>query len=70
MDNYLMGLRAQIDLVDEQSLDLISRRLKMAEKVAEVKPNGASVFRPDREAQLLARLSAAADPQLQLAPHD
>ena len=65
MDNDLMRLRAQIDLVDKQILDLLSRRLKMAEQVAEVKPNGASVFRPDREAQLLARLCAAADPQLQ-----
>lgn len=65
MDNDLMRLRAQIDLVDQQILDLLSRRLKMAEQVAEVKPNGASVFRPDREAQLLARLCAAADPQLQ-----
>ena len=60
-----MRLRAQIDLVDQQILDLLSRRLKMAEQVAEVKPNGASVFRPDREAQLLARLCAAAEPQLQ-----
>ena len=65
MDNDLMRLRAQIDLVDQQILDLLSRRLKMAEQVAEVKPNGASVFRPDREAQLLARLCASADPQLQ-----
>ena len=65
MDNDLMRLRAQIDLVDQQILDLLSRRLKMAEQVAKVKPNGASVFRPDREAQLLARLCAAADPQLQ-----
>ena len=65
MDNDLTRLRAQIDLVDQQLLDLLSRRLKMAEQVAEVKPNSASIFRPDREAQLLARLCAAADPQLQ-----
>ena len=69
MDNDLMRLRAQIDLVDQQILDLLSRRLKMAEQVAEVKPNGASVFRPDREAQLLARLCAAADPPASACHH-
>ena len=65
MDKDLMRLRAQIDQVDQQILNLLSSRLKMAEKVAEAKPSGASIFRPDREAQLLARLCAAADPQLQ-----
>ena len=65
MDEHLMHLRAQIDQVDQQILDLLSRRLQIAEKVAEAKPSGASVFRPYREAQLLARLCAAADPQLQ-----
>lgn len=65
MDEHLMHLRAQIDQVDQQILDLLSRRLQIAEKVAKAKPSGASVFRPYREAQLLARLCAAADPQLQ-----
>ena len=65
MDNDLMRLRAQIDQVDQQILDLLSCRLQMAEQVAKAKPNGASVFRPDREAQLLAHLCDAAKPQLQ-----
>jgi len=65
MDNDLMRLRAQIDRIDQQILDLLSCRLQMAEQVAKAKPNGASVFRPDREAQLLARLCASAQPQLQ-----
>ena len=65
MDKNLTRLRAQIDQVDQQILDLLSRRLQMSEKVAEAKQSGASIFRPDREAQLLARLCAAADPQLQ-----
>ena len=65
MDNDLMRLRAQIDQIDQQILDLLSCRLQMAEQVAKAKPNGASVFRPDREAQLLARLCALAQPQLQ-----
>lgn len=64
MDKDLMRLRTQIDQVDQQILELLSRRLRMAEKVAEAKPSGASIFRPDREAQLLARLSAAAELQL------
>ena len=65
MDNDLMRLRAQIDQVDQQILELLSHRLQMSEQVAEAKSNGASVFRPDREAQLLARLCSAAEPQLQ-----
>ena len=65
MDNNLMHLRTQIDQLDQQILELLSRRLQMAEQVAKAKPNGAPVFRPDREAQLLARLCAAAEPQLQ-----
>ena len=65
MDNDLMRLRAQIDQVDQQILDLLSRRLQMAEQVAEAKPNDESVFRPEREAQLLARLCATAEPQLE-----
>ncbi len=65
MDNDLMRLRAQIDQIDEKIMDLLSRRLQMAEQVADAKPNGTSVFRPDREAQLLARLCSAAEPELQ-----
>jgi len=64
MENDLMRLRAQIDQVDQQILDLLLRRLQMAGEIAKVKPNGASVFRPDREAQLLAHLCAAVDPQI------
>ena len=44
MDNDLMRLRAQIDQIDQQILDLLSCRLQMAEQVAKAKPNGASVF--------------------------
>ena len=65
MDDNLMHLRAQIDQVDQQILELLSCRLQMAEHVAKAKSNGAPVFRPDREAQLLARLCAAAEPQLE-----
>ena len=64
MDKDLISLRAQIDQVDQRLLDLLSRRLQMAEQVAKAKPKGAPIFRPDRESQLLARLCAAADPQL------
>ena len=65
MDDDLMRLRAQIDQIDQQILNLLSRRLQIAEEVAKAKLNGLSVFRPDREAQLLARLCAVADPKLQ-----
>ena len=64
MENDLMRLRAQIDQIDQQILDLLLRRLQMAGEIAREKPDGASVFRPDREAQLLAHLCATADPQI------
>ena len=64
MDKYLMRLRAQIDQVDQQ-IQTCFHAASDSRKVAEAKPSGASIFRPYREAQLLARLCAAADPQLQ-----
>ena len=64
MDDDLTRLRAQIDQIDQQILALLTDRLAMAEQVAAAKQNGSPVFRPEREAQLLSRLTAQADPSL------
>ena len=64
MDDDLTRLRAQIDQIDQQILTLLTDRLFMAEQVAAAKQNGSSVFRPERETQLLANLCASADPHL------
>jgi len=65
MDDDLIRLRAQIDQIDQQILDLLSDRLKMAEQVAAAKQTKSSVFRPERETQLLSRLCEGADQRLQ-----
>ena len=64
MDDDLTRLRTQIDQIDQQILKLLTDRLLMAEQVAAAKQNGSSVFRPERETQLLASLCAQADPRL------
>ncbi len=59
----LPEVRAQIDSVDAELLRLISYRARLAERVAEIKStspdagNG-SFYRPEREAQVLARVRA------------
>ena len=54
MDDKLKPLRAQIDQIDEQILDLLNRRACIAQEVGHVKAaENAPVFRPEREAQVL-----------------
>lgn len=64
MDDDLTRLRAQIDQIDQQILALLSDRLMTADKVAAAKQNGSSVFRPERESQLLSRLCGQAEVRL------
>ncbi|MDB5819239.1 MAG: chorismate mutase [Rhizobacter sp.] len=53
----LLALRRQIDDLDQSLLDLLNRRAALALDVGEVKKQENSVaFRPDREAQVIARL--------------
>lgn len=52
----LKALRAKIDDVDDQLLRLFNERAKLAQSVGEIK-GGAVVYRPEREAQVLRRLS-------------
>jgi chorismate mutase/prephenate dehydratase len=53
----LDGLRKAIDSLDRQLLELLSERARHALAVGEVKKGGsAPVYRPEREAQVIARL--------------
>ncbi len=56
----LESLRAQIDAVDDQLLDLIARRAALAHQIAGVKAaqGEATRYRPEREAQILRRIIA------------
>jgi chorismate mutase/prephenate dehydratase len=54
MDQKLKPLREQIDAIDQQILDLLSQRARIAQNVGHVKAEtNAPVFRPEREAQVL-----------------
>jgi chorismate mutase/prephenate dehydratase len=54
MTDKLQPLREQIDAIDAQILELLSRRGKVAQEVGHVKAETrAPVFRPEREAQVL-----------------
>ena len=54
MTDKLKPLREQIDAIDAQILDLLSRRARLAQDVGHVKAEtNAPVFRPEREAQVL-----------------
>jgi chorismate mutase/prephenate dehydratase len=58
MTDTLKHIRARIDALDDELLKLISRRAGLAQTVARIKGN-AHVYRPEREAQILRRLTAA-----------
>src|SRR6478609_6084122 len=54
MTDKLQPLREQIDAIDAQILELLSRRGRVAQEVGHVKAEtNAPVFRPEREAQVL-----------------
>ena len=56
----LAQLRVEIDAVDQQLLALLNQRASLAHEVGEVKKlDGSPVFRPDREAQVIAKMQAA-----------
>ena len=59
-DDKLKPLRDQIDAIDAQLLALLNERARVAQKVGHVKAEtNAPVFRPEREAQVLARVANA-----------
>jgi chorismate mutase/prephenate dehydratase len=56
----LADLRVQIDSLDAQLLALLNQRARVAEAVGELKKSeGTPFFRPDRVAQVLAKIQAA-----------
>lgn len=58
-DERLLALREKIDAIDAQVVALLNRRASHALEVGEVKREiDAPVFRPEREAQVIARLKA------------
>jgi len=62
----LQALRQEIDGIDDQLLDLFQQRLAVAAKVGRAKdaPQGPHVkLRPDREAAVMARMLARAEPE-------
>ena len=54
MTDQLAVLRAKIDALDEQILDLLNQRAALAHEIGQLKQG--SVYRPEREAQVLRRL--------------
>jgi chorismate mutase/prephenate dehydratase len=56
MSEKLDSLREKIDEVDMRLLKLLSSRAKLVQRVGEVK-EGAAVYRPEREAQILRRVA-------------
>ena len=62
----LAPLRVQIDTIDQQLLSLLNQRAKVAEKVGEIKrQEGSPFFRPDRVAQVIAKIQSANEGPLQ-----
>ena len=59
IDDQLGALRRDIDSVDRQIVELLNRRASLAQHVGEVKKLvDAPVYRPEREAQIFAKLDA------------
>lgn len=58
-DKQLAAIRAKIDAIDEQILELISQRARLAQEVAAAKRAAGEVadfYRPEREAEVLRRV--------------
>lgn len=57
MTDTLTDIRRKIDVLDARLVKLICARAKIAQQVGKIK-NGASAYRPEREAQVLRRVCA------------
>ena len=58
----LAKLRAQIDIADDKVLAALAERMKVAQKIGELKKeNGGAVMDADREAQKLVALQEKAE---------
>src|SRR5690242_12917607 len=56
MNDKLKDLREKIDAIDERLVKLLAARARVVQQVGHVK-QGAAVYRPDREAQILRRVA-------------
>ena len=63
-DQDLAAIRAQVDAIDDQLLELVIKRSGLADQLAALKPGAAAPIRPAREVTLLRRLIAKAETQL------
>jgi len=57
MSDSLQDIRRKIDALDARLVKLLSARAKLAQRVGKIK-NGALVYRPEREAQVLRQVQA------------
>ncbi len=65
VDPELENLRRDIDEVDQRILDLVARRVSIVCEVAELKrQRGMAVYDPDRERDMLRRLSERSEAPL------
>jgi len=58
MNDALKALRVRIDSIDDAILQLVSERAGIAQQVGRAK-NGEKIYRPEREAQIVRRLTEA-----------
>ncbi len=55
----LQQLRAEIDSIDDQILELLNKRMEIVKRVGELKNStGAPIYRPEREIEILNRLKS------------
>ena len=54
----LVELRARVDAIDDQLVELLNARARLAQEIGHVK-GGAAVYRPEREAQVIDRVVGA-----------
>ena len=60
LDDRLQPLRAQIDALDAQLVELLNARARLAQQVGRAKHDaGAPVFRPEREAEVPRKVAAS-----------
>ncbi len=64
MQEKLAALRRQIDSLDSELVAVLSKRVALSRKVSDVKSSDMPVFRPGREAQLIAGLMQQAPESL------
>lgn len=63
--NTIASIRSEIDAIDDQIVDLYTRRLAASTRIAEAKKgSGAPIFAPAREREIVTRLAEKAGPEM------